>query len=93
MHETCMELLRLRAIGLGISEESFTDLFIPNPCWTLRIMYNPPWEGEPPEYANLEDNKLIAIPEHTDSDFMNLLTPFHFGGLEIMQANGTWAAV
>ncbi|XP_052238008.1 uncharacterized protein LOC127849329 [Dreissena polymorpha] len=93
MHEACMELLRLCAIGLGIPEESLTDLFNPNPCSTFRILHYPPWVGEPPAIAMLEDGKVVTTPEHTDSDFMTLLTPFHFGGLEVMQANGTWAEV
>ena len=93
MHETCMELLRLCALGLDIPEDSFMPLFHEKPCSTFRILHYPPWEGAPPANALIEDGKVLTTPEHTDSDFMTLLTPFHFGGLEIKQADGKWAEV
>ncbi|XP_045203129.2 uncharacterized protein LOC123556455 [Mercenaria mercenaria] len=93
MHETCMETLRLSAIGLGIPENSFMHLFEDKPCSTFRMLHYPPWEGEPPKNAFIEDGKVLTTPEHMDSDFMTLLTPFDFGGLEIMQADGKWAEV
>ena len=43
--------------------------------------------------ALIEDGKVLTTPEHTDSDVMTLLTPFHFGGLEIKQADGKWVEV
>ncbi|KAL4230299.1 hypothetical protein ACF0H5_010683 [Mactra antiquata] len=93
MHVTCMELLKLCAIGLGIPENSFMDLFNPRPCSTFRILHYPPWEGAPPSNAHIEDGKVVTTPEHTDSDFMTLLTTFQFRGLEVMQADGKWAEV
>ena len=93
MHETCMELLRLCSIGLGISENSFEDIFGDKPCSTFRILHYPPWAGAPPVNAIIEDGKVVTTPEHTDSDFMTLLTTFHFKGLEVRRADGKWAEV
>lgn len=94
MHRTCLELLRLSAIGLGIPEEAFTPLFEDKPSSTFRMLHYPAWkDGERPASALIEDGKVVTTPEHMDSDFMTLLTPFHFGGLEIKQSDGTWAEV
>lgn len=93
MHTTCMEILSLCAIGLGIAENSFMDLFEDKPCSTFRLLHYPPWDSEPPKSAVIEDGKVVTTPEHTDSDFMTLLTPFEFSGLEIMGMDGKWAGV
>ena len=93
MHEACMELLRLCAIGLGIKEDSFQDIFDPNPCSTFRLLHYPPWDGAPPANALIEDGKVVTTPEHTDSCFMTLLSTFHFKGLEVMLSDGKWAEV
>ncbi|XP_045203132.2 1-aminocyclopropane-1-carboxylate oxidase-like [Mercenaria mercenaria] len=93
MHDTCMKILRLLAIGLGIPENSFVNMFEDKPCSTFRMLHYPPWKGEPPKNALIEDGKVLTTPEHMDSVFMTLLTPFQFGGLEILQADGKWAEV
>ncbi|XP_052795416.1 uncharacterized protein LOC128228261 [Mya arenaria] len=93
MHETCLELIRLCAIGLGIPEESFSGLFAPRPMSTFRLLHYPPWDGAPPPNALIEEGKVVTTPEHTDSDFMTLLTSFRFNGLEVLKADGKWGEV
>ncbi|OWF49504.1 gibberellin 2-beta-dioxygenase 4-like [Mizuhopecten yessoensis] len=93
MHELSLEILRLTAIGLGIDEFSFEELFTKRPCSTLRIMHYPPWTGSPPENARIEDGKVLTTPAHTDSTFLTLLATFGYKGLEIVTADGRWAEV
>ncbi|XP_060081089.1 uncharacterized protein LOC132560443 [Ylistrum balloti] len=93
MHETAMELLRLTAVGLGLEENSFTEMFSYNPCSTLRLQHYPPWECEPPGTARTEDGRLVTTPEHTDSGFLTLLSTFSFPGLEYISQNGAWVPV
>ncbi|XP_052784863.1 uncharacterized protein LOC128220486 [Mya arenaria] len=93
LHNTAIEILRLAAIGLGIDENSFDSIFADRPCTTFRIMHYPPWEGEPPSNAVIEDGKVLITPEHTDTNFLTLLTRFNYGGLEIKNMNGEWVGV
>lgn len=94
MHELSLEILRLTAIGLGIDEFSFEELFPKRPCSTLRLMHYPPWEGtNPPANARIEDGKVLTTPAHTDSTFLTLLATFGYKGLELVTADGNWAAV
>ena len=93
MHNTCMEILSLCAVGLGIPDDSFYDIFGYKPCSTFRLLHYPPWDGDPPRNAYIEDAKIVTTPEHTDSNFMTLLTPFYFSGLEVKQMDGNWGKV
>ena len=93
MHNTGIEVLRLAALGLGIDENAFDDIFADRPVSTFRLMHYPPWVGAPPENALIEDGKVVTTPDHTDSNFLTLLYTFNFRGLEVMTADGSWAAV
>jgi len=93
LHKAALEILRLTALGLGIAEDSFESMFADKPCTTFRIMHYPPWAGEPPASARLEDGRVIITPEHTDTNFLTLLTRFHYGGLELQTADGQWVEV
>ncbi|OWF35819.1 gibberellin 2-beta-dioxygenase 4-like [Mizuhopecten yessoensis] len=93
MHNTAMEILRLTARGIGIDENAFIGLFDDKPLTTFRMIHYPTWESTPPEVCLLEDGKVITTPEHTDTGFMTLLTTFGYSGLEVMTADGRWAAV
>lgn len=93
MHELSLEILRLTSIGLGIDEFSFDELFSKRPCSTFRLIHYPPWEGSPPKNARIEDGKVVTTPDHTDSNFLTLLTTFNFKGLEVLTSDGKWAEV
>ncbi|KAH3811329.1 uncharacterized protein LOC127833600 [Dreissena polymorpha] len=93
LHNTALEILKLVAIGLGIEENIFEDMFLDKPCSTFRIMHYPPWKGEPPKNAIVEDGKVVITPEHTDTNFLTLLTRFNYGGLEVKTMDGSWAEV
>ncbi|XP_060075524.1 uncharacterized protein LOC132555187 [Ylistrum balloti] len=93
LHDTSLEILRLAAIGLGIDEYSYEDLFSKRPCSTLRLMHYPPWEGNPPENAKIEDGKVLTTPAHTDTNFLTLLSTFGYKGLDIVTADGKWTEV
>lgn len=88
MHETCLELLRLCATGLGIPENAFADIFGDKPCSTFRLLHYPSWDVALPQNAFIEDGKFVTTPEHTDSAFMTLLITFEFKGLEVKLPNG-----
>lgn len=93
LHEASMEILRLTALGLGIDENSFEDIFSDKPCSTFRLIHYPPWDGSPPENAKIEDGKVVVTPDHTDSNFLTLLSTFHFKGLEVLSSDGKWIAI
>jgi len=93
LHNASLDILRLAAVGLGIDEFAFDDIFADKPCTTFRLMHYPPWDGKPPENAVIEDGKVVTTPGHTDSNFLTLLYTFDFKGLEVMHANGNWIAV
>lgn len=93
MHNTSLEILRLAALGLGIDEHAFDDIFSDRPCTTFRLMHYPPWDGEPPANAKIEDGKVVTTPDHTDSNFLTLLYTFDYKGLEVVTGDGKWAAV
>lgn len=93
LHNASLDILRLAAIGLGIDEHAFDDIFADRPCTTFRLMHYPPWNGAPPENARIEDGKVVTTPDHTDSNFLTLLYTFDFTGLEVVTADGKWTAV
>lgn len=93
LHDTALEILRLAALGLGIEESSFDEIFADRPCTTFRLMHYPPWNGEPPKSAYTEDGKIVITPAHTDTNFLTLLTRFNYGGLEVQDQSGAWVEV
>ena len=76
MHNTAIEILRLAALGLGIDENAFEDIFADRPVSTFRLMHYPPWVGAPSQNALIEDGKVVTTPDHTDSNFLTLLCTF-----------------
>lgn len=93
LHNASLDILRLAAIGLGIDEHAFDEIFADRPCTTFRLMHYPPWNGSPPENAKIEDGKVVTTPDHTDSNFLTLLYTFDFTGLEVVTADGKWFPV
>lgn len=93
LHKASMEILRLAAIGLGINENAFEPIFSYKPVTTFRLIHYPPWDENPPENAIIEDGKILTTPDHTDSNFLTLLTTFNYRGLEVLTPNGTWTSV
>lgn len=93
LHEASLRILQLAAVGLGIDEHAFDKIFADRPCTTFRLMHYPPWDGEPPANARIEDGKVVTTPDHTDSNFLTLLYTFDFTGLEVVTSDGKWKAV
>lgn len=93
MHQLSLNILRLTSIGLGIDEYSFDDIFMKRPCSTFRLIHYPPWEGKPPANARIEDGKVVTTPDHTDSNFLTLLTTFNYKGLEVLTGEDQWAEI
>ena len=93
LHNVALEILHLTATGIGISEDSYDDIFTDKPCSTFRLMHYPPWNENPPANARIEDGKVVCTPDHTDSGCITLLYVFQYPGLEILSDNGQWIAV
>lgn len=93
LHAAGLDILRLAAVGLGIDEYAYDDIFADRPVTTFRLMHYPPWNGSPPENAKIEDGKILTTPDHTDSNLLTLLYTFDFSGLEVITADGKWTAV
>ncbi|XP_069132125.1 uncharacterized protein [Argopecten irradians] len=93
MHETAMKILRLAAVGLGLEENAFTDMFSYQPCSTLRILHYPPRSESPPDLARTEGGRYVSTPDHTDSGFVTLLSTFAFAGLEYFSPSEEWIPI
>lgn len=93
LHQIAMDILKLASIGLGFKYNAFEDLFKNKPCSTFRLLHYPPWDGNPPANALIEDNKVVTTPVHTDSCFLTLLATFQYHGLEVLTPEGKWLPV
>lgn len=93
LHNIAMEILKLCAIGIGIEENAFTDMFQDKPMSTFRLMHYPPWDGKPPENAIIEDGRVVTTPDHMDSNFLTLLSIFNYKGLEVKNMKDEWIPV
>ncbi|XP_045203730.2 uncharacterized protein LOC123556810 [Mercenaria mercenaria] len=93
VHNAGLDILRLAAVGLGIDEYAFDEIFADRPVSTFRLMHYPPWDGAPPPNARIEDGKVVTTPDHTDSNFLTLLYTFDYKGLEVITADGKWSPV
>lgn len=92
-HKVAIRVLQLTAIGMGLREDTFDELFMNKPLTTHRIQHYPPWDGAPPKNAMIEDGKIVTTPVHTDSNFLTLLLTFGFKGLEVMMPDETWVEI
>lgn len=93
MHDLAMTILRLAAIGLGISENSFEHLFNDKPCSSFRLFHYLSYGKLIPEKPITEDETVISVGDHTDSNFLTLLHTFDYPGLQILTQNGEWHSV
>ena len=91
MMKVTLQISRLIAIGLGKKENYFDKLFVTKPLSTLRLMHYPPREGSIPEVA-IKVGITLTCLEHTDSNFITLLSTFQNAGLQIQQ-DGKWIDV
>ena len=92
MGEVGLEIIRLLAIGLGKEEGYFDELFLHKPLSTLRLMHYPVRPQPIPEAAK-KDGLTLSCLEHTDSNFITLLSTFYNEGLQILLRDGSWADV
>ncbi len=81
-----MELVRLVAMGLGLDEHYFDNLFSKSVS-TLRIINYPVHNFDIPEDAYSEDKELISTAEHIDTSILTLLTTFDYEGLQVVSYN------
>ena len=91
MSKVTLKISRLLAIGLKKEEKYFDKHFITKPLSTLRLMHYPPRVGPTPEVA-IKDGITLTFMEHTDSNFITLISTFRNEGLQI-QHDGKWIDV
>ena len=75
MSKVTLKISRLLAIGLGKEEKYFDKLFITKSLSTFRLMHYPPRVGPTPEIA-IKDGITLTFMEHTDSNFITLISTF-----------------
>ena len=91
MMKVTLKISHLIAIGLGKEENYFDKLFVTKPLSTLRLMHYPPRDGRIPEVA-IKDGVTLTCLEHTDTNFITLLSTFQNAGLQLQQ-DGKWIDV
>lgn len=74
-----LKFLQLIAIGLGLPENYFYHLFVPETLSTLRLLHYPQRDFETPAVA-IENGQVVVCETHIDSGFVTLLTTFDFTG-------------
>ena len=74
-----LKFLQLIAIGLGLPENYFYHLFVPENLSTLRLLHYPQRDFETPAVA-IENGQVVVCETHIDSGFVTLLTTFDFTG-------------
>ena len=92
MNRTSLEVTRLLAIGLGMGENVFDELFLTKPLSTLRLLCYPPRKEEPPPESK-DGDLVLQCNEHTDSVFLTFLATFQHRGLQILTKEGKWVFV
>lgn len=91
--EAAVEIIRLLAIGLGLQESFFDNLFLPKTLSTFRILHYPLRSSSPPPDAVSDDGSLLSCSSHSDSGFITLLATFQYSGLQLLTENGVWSDV
>ena len=92
MDRTSLEVTRLIAIGLGMDENAFDELFLTKPLSTLRLLCYPPRKEEPPPESK-DGDLVMQCNEHSDAVFLTFLATFHHRGLQILTKEGKWVFV
>ncbi|XP_062504312.1 isopenicillin N synthase-like [Corticium candelabrum] len=88
--DASVNFMRLLALGLGLKENFFDHLFIPNTLSTLRLLCYPPRPGPPPADAVCDDGTVLYCNDHADVGIMTMVTTFNKPGLQIKSPDGNW---
>ena len=91
MGEVSSEIVHLLASGLG-KDEIYFDKLLSKPLNPLRLIHYPPRQVPEPNAAR-KDGLVLTCLEHTDTNFVTLLSTFCYKGLQILQHDGSWADV
>lgn len=81
-------LLILVAISLGLQPTYFIESSCADPTCLFRVFHYPP--PETLNDANLRDQSLWGVGEHTDYGLLTLLKQDSVGGLEVKRLDGQW---
>lgn len=92
MSQTAIELVRLVAIGMGLDEHYYDELFLAKPLSTLRLLHYPPRNDPPPIEAQV-DGEVLQCEAHCDTPALTLLATFEFGGLQVLTKDEKWLDV
>lgn len=92
MTQSGIEVTRLIALGLGMDEHAFDDMFLTKPLSTLRLLRYPP-RPEPIPEEFLEGDYVIVTCDHADSTFLTMLATFDYAGLQIKDKYDKWINV
>lgn len=82
------QLLSLLAVSFG-KDENFFSSWLDDSLSTLRLLHYPPVPQSQVQQHSQEPVKLSCTP-HTDSGILTLLHQDATGGLEVLNASGTW---
>ncbi|XP_062518353.1 uncharacterized protein LOC134193542 [Corticium candelabrum] len=93
LFNAAIEFTRLLALGLGLSENYFDQLYIPKTLSTFRLLHYPLRQDAIPATAVCDDGTVLCCDAHVDSGMFTLLTTFNNPGLQIRMKNGTWMPV
>ena len=78
-----VDLMRLLALGLGLSEKYYDALFIPKQLSTFRLINYPVHNFEIPSDAySPDDGVLLSTAAHRDT-MLTLLNTFDYEGLQV----------
>lgn len=91
--DASIDFMRLLALGLGLKENFFDHMFIPDTLSTLRLLCYPPRLGPPPSVAVTDDGTVLYCNDHADVGILTMLTSFNKPGLQIRRHCGTWMDV
>lgn len=83
LHKVSLDLLQMIAMGLGLNEHYFDELYTPKTMSTLRLINYPVHDFEIPKDAYTDDGKVISTASHRDSTTLTLLTTLGYEGLQV----------
>lgn len=82
-------LLSLLAVSLNKPSDHFAH-YLKDSLSTLRLLHYPPQAPKPPSKSTSTKEPPLCCTPHTDSGILTLLHQDPTGGLEVLNASGTW---
>ena len=88
LYEVSVDLMRLIAHGLGLDDNYFDSMFIPQHLSTFRLINYPVHNFEiPPDAYSPDDGRLLSTAAHRDSTVLTLLNTYDYEGLQVKTAH------